>query len=180
MLPIFFYFRIRVCFSLVLHKISVQLSKIRDNSCWKMKKNRELWAKKTLYVVVCRCLERILFTDEKIFTVQPIFNPQNDCQLLKRDLKNTFASKWMIKQHFLKSLMVSWAGFCAIRIIPHIFLDQNNKTNTQVYQQNILKVVDSRQIFLSTRLDVGQKCDLNDSSLQQASSWLLVRGCFPM
>ena len=105
-----------------------------------MKKNRELRAKKMLSLVTDSCLERVLFTDEKIFTVQPIHNSQNDRQLLKRGLKNTFAAKLMTKQHFPKSVMV-WAGVCATGKTPLIFIDRNVKINAQVYQQNVLKDV---------------------------------------
>ena len=91
--------------------------------------------KLSMMVVSCK---KVLFTDEKIFTVQSIHNHQNHRQLLKRGLKNTFAAKLMVRRHFPKSVMV-WRGICATGKTPLVFIDRNVKINAQVYQQKVLK-----------------------------------------
>lgn len=106
----------------------------------RMKANRKAKAKKMLRLVAAGRLKRVLFTDEKIFTVQPVHNRQNLRQLLKRGLKNTFAAKLMTRQHFPKSVMV-WAGVCATGKTPLVFIDRNVKINAGVYQQTVLKDV---------------------------------------
>ena len=56
-----------------------------------MKQMRMAKAKKMSRLIAAGRLEKVVFTDEKIFTVQPIQNRQNHRQLPKRALKNTFA-----------------------------------------------------------------------------------------
>lgn len=71
-----------------------------------MKKDSEMRTKEMLHLVPHRLSERVLFTDEKIFTVKLIHKSENNRQLLKRVCKNTFSPKVMTKQHFSKCAMV--------------------------------------------------------------------------
>jgi len=83
-------------------------------------------------------LNRVVFTDEKIFTVEPILNRQNHRQLLKKGQQNTNAAKFVTRRHFPASVMV-WAGICATGKTPIVFIDRNVKINAAYYQQQILR-----------------------------------------
>ena len=82
-------------------------------------------------------LNQVLFTDEKIFTVQRIHNSQNQRELLR---KKSLAQKIIQRSLFPRSVMV-WAGICATGKTPLVFIDRNVKINAHVYQNDILRTV---------------------------------------
>ena len=104
------------------------------------KNKRKLLAKRMVRLVANGRLERILFTDEKIFSIQPLHNHQNHRQLLKRGLKNTFVANLMVRKHFPTSIMVS-GGICATGKTPLVFLERSVKIKAENYQQLVLKDV---------------------------------------
>lgn len=81
--------------------------------------------------------ERILFTDEKLFTVEQSHNHQND-RIWSIDSPGTSA----IVEHRQnpKSVMV-WAGICASGKTPLVFVDEGVKINQEVYRRDILEAV---------------------------------------
>ncbi|VDP05368.1 unnamed protein product [Heligmosomoides polygyrus] len=85
-------------------------------------------------------LSKVLFTDEKIFTVQPVHNHQNRRQLLKKGQQKTSAARTISRRHFPASVMV-WAGICATGKTPLVFMEQNVKINAASYQQYVLRDV---------------------------------------
>lgn len=85
-------------------------------------------------------LQRVLFTDEKIFTVERHYNRQNGRQLLKKGQKKSGKANIITRRHFPSSVMV-WAGICASGKTPLVFIDRNVKINGAVYQQAILRDV---------------------------------------
>lgn len=85
-------------------------------------------------------LSRVLFTDEKIFTVQVLHNRQNRCQLLRKGQQKTAAAKTISRSHFPASVMV-WAGICATGKTPLVFIPRNVKINAIEYQQRVLRDV---------------------------------------
>lgn len=82
-------------------------------------------------------LNRVLFTDEKIFTIERHHNSQNHRQLLRR---KGLAAKLIERSHFPRSVMV-WGGICATGKTPLVFIDRNVKINANVYQNVILRDV---------------------------------------
>ncbi|XP_070132556.1 uncharacterized protein [Drosophila bipectinata] len=81
--------------------------------------------------------ERILFTDEKIFTIQQAHNHQND--------RSWFAeapgtSAIIERRQCEQSLMV-WGGICATGKTPLVFIDQEVKINQEVYRRDILILI---------------------------------------
>ncbi|KAM8701702.1 hypothetical protein ACLKA7_004873 [Drosophila subpalustris] len=83
--------------------------------------------------------ERILFTDEKLFTVEQSHNHQND-RIWSQEAPGTSA----IVEHRQnsKSVMV-WGGICASGKTPLVFVDQGVKINQEVYRRDILDAEDS-------------------------------------
>lgn len=102
--------------------------------------NRLQKARKMLRLVGAGRLQKVLFTDEKIFTVERAHNPQNDRQLLKKHGRNYYTAKIITRRHFPASVMV-WGGICASGKTPLVFIDKKVKINAAVYQEIILRNV---------------------------------------
>lgn len=81
--------------------------------------------------------KRILFTDEKIFTVEQHHNHQND-----RNWSSEAPGPSSIVAHRQspQSVMV-WAGICASGKTPLVFVDQGIKLCQEVYRRDVLQSV---------------------------------------
>ncbi|KAK0417925.1 hypothetical protein QR680_013281 [Steinernema hermaphroditum] len=80
-------------------------------------------------------LQRILFTDEKIFTVQPYRNSQNQRELLPK------GSPRVVKRenvHFPQSIMV-WGGISGLGKTKLVFVPKGAKINADTYRELILE-----------------------------------------
>ncbi|KAK0394708.1 hypothetical protein QR680_000887 [Steinernema hermaphroditum] len=80
-------------------------------------------------------LQRILFTDEKIFTVQPHRNSQNQRELLPK------GSPRVVKRenvHFPQSIMV-WGGISGLGKTKLVFVPKGAKINADTYRELILE-----------------------------------------
>lgn len=93
-------------------------------------------------------INRVLFTDEKIFPIGRYLNRQNHRQILKRITKHR---RWKTIGHtgFPKTVTV-WAGVSGMGKTKLAFLDQGVRINSGVYQSKILKKrakPDSQKIF---------------------------------
>lgn len=104
-----------------------------ESKASRLKKCREL-----LKIFAVRRVEDVLWTDEKIFTVEVAKNRQNDRQLISPVLKNTRRRKIATHVLFPESLMV-WGGITATGKTPLIFVEKGVKINAVVYQNEILK-----------------------------------------
>ncbi|CAO4363115.1 unnamed protein product [Caenorhabditis nigoni] len=104
------------------------------------KKNRFQKSKKLLAALTARRLSEVIWTDEKIFTIRPIPNSQNQRQLLQKDEARSPKRKMAFNQMFPQSVMV-WAGFTSEGKAPLVFIDRNVKINSEVYQNTVLKDV---------------------------------------
>lgn len=82
-------------------------------------------------------LQKVLFTDEKIFITEPFHSRQNRRQLLNKGQKRTTAAKIITRSHFPASVM-AWAGICATGKTL-VFIDRNVKINASNYQQWVLR-----------------------------------------
>uniref|UniRef100_A0A7I5E7H4 DDE_3 domain-containing protein n=1 Tax=Haemonchus contortus TaxID=6289 RepID=A0A7I5E7H4_HAECO len=101
------------------------------------KKNRLEKCQKLLAVRAGR-LSDIVWTDEKIFTVEVAHNSQNQRQLLPRAEKNSRKRRVKTRSLFPKSVMV-WAGITSEGKTPLVFVDKNIKINSETYQNVILR-----------------------------------------
>lgn len=101
------------------------------------KQNRKEKCKKLRDFFKVRRIEDVLWSDEKVFTVEVAKNAQNHRQLLSPALKNTRKRKVATKSLFPKSLMV-WGGVSASGKTPLFFIDKGVKINAKVYQDEIL------------------------------------------
>ncbi|VDP46788.1 unnamed protein product [Heligmosomoides polygyrus] len=85
-----------------------------------------------------RRVEDVLWTDEKIFTVEVAHNAQHDHLIFKPDQGHTWKRKIVTKSLFSKGLMV-WAGITANKETPLLFVKRNVKINAGTYQEEVLK-----------------------------------------
>ena len=105
-----------------------------------MKENRLVRAKKLKKLAAAGRENLILFTDEKIFTVEPHHNSQNDRQLLPKGSAFKQHPAFVTRSHYPESVMV-WGGICATGKTPLVFIDRGVKINAQVYQRQVLRDV---------------------------------------
>ncbi|KAK0416547.1 hypothetical protein QR680_012554 [Steinernema hermaphroditum] len=73
----------------------------------------------------------VVFSDEKIFTIEAVHNSQNHRQLLPKGSPRT---KRVERSHFRASVMV-WAGICATGKTPLVFVEKGVKIDSLVYQR---------------------------------------------
>ena len=102
------------------------------------KKKRLDKCREMLKFLKARRISDILWSDEKIFTLERAHNAKNDRQLLNPSQKNTRKRRFATKSHFPKGVMV-WGAISANGKTPLIFIDKSVKINAQVYQDEILK-----------------------------------------
>lgn len=81
--------------------------------------------------------ERILFTDEKLFTVEEVHNHQND-RIWSAESPSSIAI--IQRRQNPRSVMV-WGGICATGKTPLVFVDQGVKINQEVYRRDILEAI---------------------------------------
>lgn len=82
-------------------------------------------------------LDRILFTDEKLFTVEPLQNAQNQRILLRKGSKRAINIE---RAHHPLSLMV-WAGISGLGKTKLVFIPKDVKVNAEIYRKEILEGV---------------------------------------
>uniref|UniRef100_A0A8R1IDY0 HTH luxR-type domain-containing protein n=1 Tax=Caenorhabditis japonica TaxID=281687 RepID=A0A8R1IDY0_CAEJA len=100
----------------------------------------DLKLKVTNYVVThfqVRRVSDVIWTDEKIFTIEPLPNRQNQRQLLSKDDSMSPKRRLAHNRLFPKSVMV-WAGITATGKTPLVFIERNVKINSEVYQKIVL------------------------------------------
>uniref|UniRef100_A0A7I4YMI3 HTH_7 domain-containing protein n=1 Tax=Haemonchus contortus TaxID=6289 RepID=A0A7I4YMI3_HAECO len=81
-----------------------------------------------------------LFTDEKLFSVEEKFNPQNTRILATSSHEADGKGRVVFRSHFASSVMV-WAGICATGRTPLIFVGKGAKINQDIYINDILEKV---------------------------------------
>ena len=81
--------------------------------------------------------KRIVFSDEKIFSIDEKFNSKNSCiySISRKDIPEQFRT--VQKSQHPKSIMV-WAGISSIGKTPLVFVPEGTKINAKVYQDLIL------------------------------------------
>uniref|UniRef100_A0A7I4YY70 Transposase n=1 Tax=Haemonchus contortus TaxID=6289 RepID=A0A7I4YY70_HAECO len=101
-------------------------------------KNRLEKCQKHLAAVRAGRLSDIVWTDEKIFTVEVAHSGQNQRQLLPRAEKNSRKRRVKTRSLLPNSVMV-WAGITPEEKTPLVFVDKNIKINSETYQNVILR-----------------------------------------
>ena len=81
--------------------------------------------------------DEIIFSDEKLFTVEAICNQQND-RVQAKSFADVPDSRRRIFIRQKPSLVIMWAAISKIRKSPLIFVSQNAKVNTNAYLDTIL------------------------------------------
>ncbi|KAI6650060.1 MhmaT1 transposase [Oopsacas minuta] len=81
--------------------------------------------------------KRIVFSDEKIFSIDEKCNSKNSCiySISRKDIPEQFRT--VQKSQYSKSVMV-WAGISSIGKTPLVFVPEGTKINAKVYQDLIL------------------------------------------
>ncbi|XP_070136102.1 uncharacterized protein [Drosophila bipectinata] len=81
--------------------------------------------------------ERILLTDEKIFTIQQEHNHQKD-RSWSAEAPGTSA---IIERRQCEQSLMVWGAICATGKTPLVFIDRGVKINQEVYRRDILETV---------------------------------------
>uniref|UniRef100_A0A1I7WW71 Rho-GAP domain-containing protein n=1 Tax=Heterorhabditis bacteriophora TaxID=37862 RepID=A0A1I7WW71_HETBA len=103
----------------------------------KMKLNRYEKSNKLLSIVQQVRAPNVLFTDEKIFTVNSTCNSQNSGQHLQRGHQRSEKASVNSRSHFPSSVMV-WAGITASDKTPRNFYEGSDKTIVELCRRHIL------------------------------------------
>ncbi|XP_065647134.1 uncharacterized protein LOC136076974 [Hydra vulgaris] len=85
-------------------------------------------------------VNRILFTDEKYFTIEIKFNRQNDRVYAKSRAELPHHAGYVTRRHHPEQVMV-WAGVSAMGKTPLHFYELGVKTKAKNYQEDILEQV---------------------------------------
>jgi transposase len=132
----------------VSHKSIQQILKIDlQLKPYKIQKVQDLTpAQKAVRLERCKALKRLheandlknlVFSDEKIFTVQQYVNKQNDRVWLEGKSNDNFDKRVALRKQAPASVMV-WAAVTANGRSPLVFIDQGVKVNQEVYRQKVL------------------------------------------
>jgi len=79
--------------------------------------------------------DKILFTDEKLFTVEQAHNHQND-RSWSAEAPGTSA---IVEQRQNPAAVMVWGGICASGKTPLVFVEEGVKINQEVYRRDILE-----------------------------------------
>ena len=102
-------------------------------------------------------LDQVLFSDEKLFTVEEVSNSQND-RILSQSL-STIPDKFRYVKRVQKPLSVMvWAGVSAVGRTPLVFVPPGVKINALTYQDLILKpfVKDLERTMFNNKLHTAK------------------------
>lgn len=105
-----------------------------------IKKNRIVRSKRLLVKYADNRHRKILFTDEKIFTIQEKFNRQNDRIYAHSSREASELVSRVEKGHHPASVMVWW-GVSYDGVTDLHFCEKGVKTSAKVYQQSVLEDV---------------------------------------
>ncbi len=106
----------------------------------KMKNDRLQKARKLKRHAASGRHTRVLFSDEKLFTIEQAHNHQNDRILLPKGSHANLKQRIVARQHHPKSIMI-WAGITATGKTPLVFIENGVKVNAEVYVNQVLRNV---------------------------------------
>jgi AraC-like DNA-binding protein len=84
-----------------------------------------------------RATSKIVFSDEKLFLLQPSLNAQND-RLYAVSIVDIPEDEKTVERFQNVSKVMVWGAFSADRKFPLVFIDEGVKINAEVYKQKIL------------------------------------------
>jgi hypothetical protein len=82
----------------------------------------------------------ILFTDEKVFTIEQSFNKQND-RIWSPSLFSIDPDHRFVRRVQKPASIMVWAGICATGKTPLVFVNPGVKVNQEYYHRHILEEV---------------------------------------
>ena len=85
-------------------------------------------------------LEKVVFSDEKLFTVEEALNKQND-RILSRTVSSIPEEYRLVKRVQKPSSVMVWAGISAEGRTPLVFVPSGVKINANTYKELILEPV---------------------------------------
>jgi len=85
-----------------------------------------------------RATSKIVFSDEKLFLLQPSLNAQND-RLYAVSIVDIPEDEKTVERFQNVSKVMVWGAFSADRKFPLVFIDEGVKINAEVYKQKILR-----------------------------------------
>ena len=118
-------------------------------------------------------LENIIFSDEKIFTIEETTNVQNDRVISTSLSKIPDSSRYVIRRIKPLSVMV-WAGVSSVGRTPLIFVPAGVKINSKTYQDLILEPVvkDLSHTMFSGQKFVFQQDGAPAHTSKMSQDWL--------
>ena len=106
----------------------------------KMKEVRCKRAKALQHLVANQGHERILFSDEKIFTIEQHLNPQND-RIWSPDVSTAISTARKVTRSQKPAAVMVWGGVTSHGKTPLFFVKPSVKINNEVYRKEILEDV---------------------------------------
>ena len=103
-----------------------------------MKLKRKLRSRGLLSRFAGDGLNNVLFSDEKLFTIEQAFNRQNDRVLSSNTSTIPETLHYVRRTQKPLSVMV-WAGISAVGRIPLVFVPQGVKINSNTYRELVLE-----------------------------------------
>lgn len=82
--------------------------------------------------------DEIIFSDEKLFTLQATFNSQND-RLWAISLKDVPAEKRHVPRYQNASSVMVWGAICKRGTLPLVFIEKGVKINEKYYLEEVLQ-----------------------------------------
>lgn len=122
---------------LKLHSYKMQKAHLLTE---KMKRDRLKKAKKLKRRFGRGAHRTILFSDEKLFTIEEVFNKQN-VRVLARDISAANTTGRLAQRSAHPASVMVWAGITADGKTPLVFIDQGVKINKENYREEILQNV---------------------------------------
>ena len=121
-------------------------------------------------------LERVVFSDEKLFTIEEATNTQNDRILAKTSSSIPEQHLFVSRAQKPSSVMV-WAGISAVGRTPLIFVPSGVKINAATYKELILEPVvkDLSQTMFKNESFLFQQDGAPAHTANTTQSWLSTK-----
>ena len=121
-------------------------------------------------------LERVVFSDEKLFTIEEATNTQNDRILAKTSSSIPEQHLFVSRAQKPSSVMV-WAGISAVGRTPLIFVPSGVKINAATYKELILEPVvkDLSQTMFKNKSFLFQQDGAPAHTANTTQSWLSTK-----
>ncbi len=95
-------------------------------------------AKALVHLAANHGWERMVFSDEKIFTVEQHLNSQND-RIWSSDISSSISAGRRVTRSQKPASLMVWAAVSANGKTPLFFVDSSVKVNKEVYREQILE-----------------------------------------